>query len=136
MRGGMGDYDRALRLLYEVLAVSEQTGSQVGRAVCLNTLGWIYGDLQDQQRALRLNTDGVRAALAMQTPWREMESNAHLNTSSTSGSWLAWPQVWRRQSRPSRRRGRAHTAMLRLPVSHHDALHDLPGMPPLVRHSP
>ena len=52
VRGGMGDYARALRLLHELLAVSEQTGSHVARAVCLWFRGAIHVEENDGDNVL------------------------------------------------------------------------------------
>lgn len=79
-RGSNGDYQRALALLNEV----QTTGDRVGgvpfwQARALNTFGWIYGELQDVQKAMEYNKQGIEAAQAANFPDPEVESNARLN---------------------------------------------------------
>jgi transcriptional regulator with XRE-family HTH domain/tetratricopeptide (TPR) repeat protein len=85
IRGGMGHYQVALALLHEGLTLCERTGEVWVRRRALNTLGWVYGELQDHQRALQWNTQGVEAAgerLAPETN-PECEYNARLNLADT-----------------------------------------------------
>ena len=82
VRGGKGDYDRALSLLYETLGTAERIGEVFWRARALNTIGWIYGQLQDVEQAMEWNQRGVEAAVAGNDtdPMVPMvESNARLN---------------------------------------------------------
>ena len=44
---GRGDYRAAMDELAAVLAVCERNGDALAMGRCLNTLGWIHGDLQD-----------------------------------------------------------------------------------------
>jgi tetratricopeptide (TPR) repeat protein len=78
-RGGKGEYQQALAILDDVLATCERTGGVVYRARALNTVGWIYTELQDHQRAVEWNTRGVEAAVEANFPDPEVESNARLN---------------------------------------------------------
>jgi tetratricopeptide (TPR) repeat protein/transcriptional regulator with XRE-family HTH domain len=83
VRGGKGEYQQAVRLLEGALAGNERAGDLFGVGRCLNTLGWIHGELQDHRRAAELNTRGVTAALTaaqeLNAPDAEVESNARLN---------------------------------------------------------
>jgi tetratricopeptide (TPR) repeat protein len=77
--GGKGDYARALALLDEVITTCAETGESFVRARALNTAGWIYGELQDHQRALELNGRSLALADAIETADTEIRSNARLN---------------------------------------------------------
>jgi tetratricopeptide (TPR) repeat protein/transcriptional regulator with XRE-family HTH domain len=78
-RGGKGDYTRALALLEEVLAICDRIGEAVVAARAANTAGWLYGELQDHQRALALNTQSLNLGSALKVPDPEISSNARLN---------------------------------------------------------
>jgi tetratricopeptide (TPR) repeat protein len=78
-RGGRGDYQQALALLVDILAVCARVGDLHTRARTLNTIGWLYGELQDHQHAVEWNTRAVEAAVAGNFPDPECESNARLN---------------------------------------------------------
>ncbi len=78
-RGGRGDYDRAIALLDEVLATSERIGEVVIAARAMNTLGWIYGELQDHERAIALNTRSLAVASAVAIADMEIQNNARVN---------------------------------------------------------
>jgi tetratricopeptide (TPR) repeat protein/transcriptional regulator with XRE-family HTH domain len=78
-RGGKGDYTRALALLDEVLTTSDRIGEAVVAARAANTAGWLYGELQDHQRALALNTQSLNLGAALKVPDPEISSNARLN---------------------------------------------------------
>ena len=77
--GGRGDYEAALARLDGVLATCERVGDVVVRVRALNTVGWIYGELQDLRRAMEWNERGLREARAVRTPGPEVEMNALLN---------------------------------------------------------
>jgi hypothetical protein len=49
------------------------------RTRALNSIGWIYGELQDHERALEWNTRGAHAAQELKLPDPEIEANARLN---------------------------------------------------------
>jgi class 3 adenylate cyclase/tetratricopeptide (TPR) repeat protein len=78
-RGGRGDYEQALALLADMLATCTRVGDVRTGARTLNTMGWIYGELQDHQQAMEWNTRGVEAAVEASFPDPECESNARLN---------------------------------------------------------
>jgi tetratricopeptide (TPR) repeat protein len=78
-RGGRGEYEQALALLADLMATCVRVGDVHTRARALNTMGWVYGELQDHQRAIGWNTRGVEAAVEANLPDPECESNARLN---------------------------------------------------------
>jgi class 3 adenylate cyclase/tetratricopeptide (TPR) repeat protein len=78
-RGGKGEYEQALALLEDLIATGERLGDYFWRVRALNTLGWVYGELQDYQRAMVWNTKGLEAAQKATAPNAEVESNARLN---------------------------------------------------------
>jgi class 3 adenylate cyclase/tetratricopeptide (TPR) repeat protein len=78
-RGGKGEYERALTLLKDLIATGERLGDYFWRVRALNTMGWVYGELQDYQQAIVWNTKGLEAALEATAPNAEVESNARLN---------------------------------------------------------
>jgi tetratricopeptide (TPR) repeat protein len=78
-RGGRGDYEQALAVLADLLAICARGGDVHTRARTLNTIGWVYGELQDHHQAMEWNTRGVEAAVAADFPDPEVESNARLN---------------------------------------------------------
>ena len=78
-RGGKGEYERALMLLEDVIATGERLGDYFWRVRALNTMGWVYGELQDFQQAMVWNTKGLEAAQEATAPNAEVESNARLN---------------------------------------------------------
>jgi tetratricopeptide (TPR) repeat protein len=84
-RGGKGEYERALQLLHDAVTTGERIGEVWVRRRALNTLGWLYGELQDHQRALEWNTRGVQAAQEHTAPEPnpECEHNARLNLADT-----------------------------------------------------
>jgi tetratricopeptide (TPR) repeat protein len=78
-RCGKGDYEQALTLLEEVIATGKRIGEVFWLVRALNTMGWVYGELQDHQRAMVWNIQGVEAAQEANAPNPEVESNARLN---------------------------------------------------------
>ncbi|MGH8972501.1 MAG: ATP-binding protein [Acidimicrobiia bacterium] len=78
--GAKGEYERALGVLGETLSTCERVGDALIRARVLNTVGWIYGELEDHEGALEWNRRGVEAAQAIiGWPDPELEMNARLN---------------------------------------------------------
>ena len=45
----------------------------------LNSMGWLYGELQDHRQATAWNTEGVEVAKEINAPNPEVENNARLN---------------------------------------------------------
>jgi class 3 adenylate cyclase/tetratricopeptide (TPR) repeat protein len=78
-RASLGDYETALRLLEETIALCERVGDMVVRVRCLNTLGYVFAELGDLATAMDWNQRGVEMAVAMKAPVREVEMNARLN---------------------------------------------------------
>jgi tetratricopeptide (TPR) repeat protein len=76
---GKGDYRAALSLLGEVIATCERIGEKVWLARYFNVVGWICGELQDIERAMDWNRRSLAAALELNAPDPEIESNARLN---------------------------------------------------------
>lgn len=76
---GTGEYQRALELLHEVIANCERIGEKVWYARHLNGVGWLYGELQDTRLAIGWNRRSLDAALEINSPDPESESNARLN---------------------------------------------------------
>jgi len=76
---GRGDYQAALDQLQQTLATCERVGDLAIRLRVPNTLGWIYGELQDHPRALEWNERGLAATRATGMPLAEIETNTLLN---------------------------------------------------------
>jgi tetratricopeptide (TPR) repeat protein len=74
---GKGDYDEALTILEEHLAVCEKVGDEVMGQRVLNTLGWLWTEFGDAERALRANRRGAEGARKRGDP--ETLANAELN---------------------------------------------------------
>jgi tetratricopeptide (TPR) repeat protein len=51
----LGDYEEALRMLTTLQATCERVGDVLILPRVFNTFGWIYGELQDHQRAMEWN---------------------------------------------------------------------------------
>ena len=79
VHAGLGEYQQALTLLADLLVTCARVGDVFVRARTLNTVGWVYGELQAHQQALEWNTRGVEAAVAAGFHDPECESNARLN---------------------------------------------------------
>lgn len=89
-RGGRGEYEQALALLADVLATCDRVGDVFTRARVVNTIGWIYSELQDHRQAMEWSTRGVEAAVEANLPDPECESNACLNLGDNLLA-LGWP---------------------------------------------
>ncbi len=79
LQAGRGEYQRALALWDEVLPFCERTGEVATRMKTMNSIGWVYHELGDYERALEWNRRGVEEAVAAGFPDPECESNARLN---------------------------------------------------------
>jgi tetratricopeptide (TPR) repeat protein len=79
LHAGRGEYQRALALWDELLPICERTGEVQTRIQTMNSVGWVYNELQDYERALEWNRRGVDEAVAAGFPDPERESNARLN---------------------------------------------------------
>ena len=78
-RGARGEYAATLDLLLEVLATCDRVGEVPVRARTLNTIGWLYGEIEDHERAARWSYEGIVAAQEAAFPDPECEANARLN---------------------------------------------------------
>jgi class 3 adenylate cyclase/tetratricopeptide (TPR) repeat protein len=78
-RGGKGDYEQALTLLEEVIADSKRIGDIWFLARTLNTIGWLYSELQDHRQAMAWNARGLEAVQEIVFPNLECENNSRLN---------------------------------------------------------
>ena len=74
-----GKYEAALVLLHETLATCERSGDFITRVRCLNTVGYVYGELGDVVRAMEWNQQSLDMAVAINAPVPEVEMNARLN---------------------------------------------------------
>jgi len=77
--GTKGEYEAARHVLEQALATCERVGDLIVKVRCLNTMGWLYGELQEFGRALEWNRKGLEAARAIPAPNPEVEMNALLN---------------------------------------------------------
>jgi tetratricopeptide (TPR) repeat protein len=74
---GKGDYDEALATFEEGLLLSEKVGAEIRRLRFLNSLGWLYSELGDLDRALDLNQQSAEGARKRGD--HEVIANAELN---------------------------------------------------------
>src|SRR3972149_2355980 len=77
--GGKGEYERALAILVDVVARCERLGEHFFQGRMMNTLGWIYGELQDFDRAIEWNRRSLQAARGYSTPGPDVLGNALAN---------------------------------------------------------
>ena len=77
--GSKGEYERTLNLLKESVAFAERIGEVFWSSRYLNTIGWIYGQIQDYRQAMAWNERGVQEARQANSPNPEIEFNALLN---------------------------------------------------------
>jgi len=74
---GKGDYDAALAVLQEGLALSERVGDELWRHRMLNSLGWLYLELGDLERGADLNRRATEGA--QKRGDHEQIANAEIN---------------------------------------------------------
>jgi class 3 adenylate cyclase/tetratricopeptide (TPR) repeat protein len=77
---GRGEYESALRILRDTLDMGERVGDWQVRLRVVNTIGWVFAELEDHEQASEWNRYGV--AVAGNTaglPDPEIEFNARLN---------------------------------------------------------
>ncbi len=74
---GAGRYDDALTSLTEVLALAERLGEKAVWCRTTNSLGWLFGDLCNWERAIEWNATSLAEARAFGDP--EIIRNAALN---------------------------------------------------------
>lgn len=69
----------ALHLLHDTLGICERVGDMAIWVRCLNTIGYIYGEVGDLERAMEWNQRGLELTQAVKAPVPEVEMNARLN---------------------------------------------------------
>jgi class 3 adenylate cyclase/tetratricopeptide (TPR) repeat protein len=74
---GKGDYDEGLEALEEGAALSERLGDEFYGYRFLNSLGWLYGEIGDLDRAIDLNRRGAEGSRKRGDP--EGIANAEIN---------------------------------------------------------
>jgi tetratricopeptide (TPR) repeat protein len=74
---GKGDYDAALATLEEGFTLSEKVGDEIQRHRMLNSLGWLYMECGDLDRAIDLNRQGAEGARKRGDP--ETIANPEIN---------------------------------------------------------
>jgi class 3 adenylate cyclase/tetratricopeptide (TPR) repeat protein len=78
--GTLGEYEETLRLLETLQSTSERVGDVLITPRLLNTLGWIFGELQDLQRGLEWNQACVEFVQGIPGfPNPDVEAHARLN---------------------------------------------------------
>jgi tetratricopeptide (TPR) repeat protein len=87
---GRGEYRVALEELAAVLAACERYGDALAMGRCLNTLGWIHGDLQDSQQALALNRRCLEVTHERDP---EVAANARLNAADALIALGRWQEA-------------------------------------------
>jgi tetratricopeptide (TPR) repeat protein len=79
---GKGAYDEAMANLQEGLALSEKVGDEIHLHRMLNTLGWLWAEVGDCERATEFNRRGAERARKRGFP--ETIANAELNLADLS----------------------------------------------------
>ncbi len=78
-RASKGEYSRALAMFDELLKTCDRVGNRYFSIRAINTVGWIYSEVQDHERALEWNRRGVQVAIEAKEMHPEVECNARLN---------------------------------------------------------
>ncbi|MFN2555669.1 MAG: tetratricopeptide repeat protein, partial [Nitriliruptorales bacterium] len=79
VRVEQGNYEVGLTLLREVVDEAERIGDVLIWSRALNSVGWVYAELQDHERALDWSRRGVEASQQIEAPDYEIEGNARVN---------------------------------------------------------
>jgi tetratricopeptide (TPR) repeat protein len=79
---GHGRYNEAITLLNESNGLCARMGEKVNQSKQWNTLGWVYNDLCDWERANECNQKGLDLALSIRDP--EIIINAQINLADSS----------------------------------------------------
>ncbi|MEX2394992.1 MAG: hypothetical protein WD826_10995, partial [Actinomycetota bacterium] len=79
VRGQRGDYERAIELFTDVITDAERVGDALILWRSVNSIGWVYLELQDLDKAIEWNMRGLEGALNAGFPDPEIEGNAALN---------------------------------------------------------
>jgi tetratricopeptide (TPR) repeat protein len=74
-----GEYDAALRFLQEMQATCDRVGDPLIGPRILNTVGWIYGELEDHERALEQNRASAEMASQPGFPNPDVAMHARVN---------------------------------------------------------
>jgi tetratricopeptide (TPR) repeat protein/transcriptional regulator with XRE-family HTH domain len=77
--GGKGDYEQALARLHKLLATCQSIGDDFLRPRILNTIGWIYAEIQDHRQAASWNSRSLDVIRASGTDDTEILNNVLLN---------------------------------------------------------
>src|SRR5207249_4529581 len=72
-----GEYDQAIAILVEGVALSDRLGDKIFKCRILNSLGWVYGELYNLEPAIRYNTEALEASYKLGDP--EIIRNAEIN---------------------------------------------------------
>lgn len=76
---GQGRFEAALEQLTDALTRSERSGEVFFQARILNTIGWIYGEIQDFEAGIDWNRRSWKVSDQIGAPDPEIECNARLN---------------------------------------------------------
>ena len=78
--GAIGNYQIALDLMEDVIALAERAGENPYRARAYNTIGWLYRELEDHQKSIEYNRRGIEEAELIKSRSKiEVEANARIN---------------------------------------------------------
>ncbi len=77
--GHAGQYEAALALLHEVLELAARVGEVLFPPRAMNSIAWVYGELEDHEAALDWNQRSFKEGAALGLPNSEIECNALLN---------------------------------------------------------
>ncbi|MAE28203.1 MAG: hypothetical protein CMJ87_04360 [Planctomycetes bacterium] len=75
--GGHGQYGDAIAVAEELIALCQRMGDIVAQSRALNTLGWVYSELYNWERAREWNQHGLDLAVTVGDP--EIIINAQIN---------------------------------------------------------
>ncbi len=75
----LGEFGQALTTFLDTLAFSERVGSWFYGYRITNTIGWLYNEIQDFERALPWNERSLEATLNSEMPDTEIACNSRLN---------------------------------------------------------
>jgi len=77
---GRGDYESALPLLRKTVDTCERVGDWQVRPRVVNTIGWVFAELEDHGQALQWNRSGMELVGGIASmPDAEVEMNTRLN---------------------------------------------------------
>ncbi len=74
-----GQYEQALALFDNLLVQADRIGDVLYPPRALNSIAWVYGELQDHETAIRWNERSAMAGRELGLPDPEIECNAVLN---------------------------------------------------------